>query len=831
MAKLRTVTPKKGAKPKGIDTPESAPRRSARDTTPSAKKVAADALSAVSKVVKSVTPAKSTPAKASTTKAKATTAKACPAKTTRATTKKSPAKADANETPVEESPAKSRGRPRKAAATEPSKAEPSGVAKDTKPMRFRRAGDPLATEDNGGWIPITKKASPAKRGAKAKATGDKSYKNQETVDDDSEDDDGGFMGIVQSIEALSPRTPSRPRKESPSRAVSRSPAPRGRRQSPKKTSAAAPKSPVRATSKSPKPRTVAKARSKSPQKKAQANVLDEDSEFPTKTRSKSPAKPAAKSRSRSPGKRAPVNVHFQDEEECEPEPDFAELPPSRRSKSPSKPKTTASSDDPSVTARKRSESPAKKAGPGRPKKRPTEISTRTRSRSSASRSPSVDAAPENLKIQKTRGLGSPVRIQQPGANASRTFSPHKPASQAGLPQTAMRPRSPSPDKAGKGKSKSSTTNKARSPSRKPDFFTCFNSNSIEGKILQRVEAEAFKFAKAKLAKNEPFREVPDWKAEHYEVIAFKRGLDRARKEFAMRTIAGNEEQHQKNSPKKRSRSKSRSRSPSKSKSKGEGGSEPPSVNGVDPPSESEESELDEDRDFVYDAQTGPAKRVPAKRKAADSLPSPLKKMARTPSRGNSPTKRSPTKSSPPKAKGKRKAATTSEPPPLVREGESSAPNRGPIHSSTNPQFVRGIDNKRNPFFESMPAPEVWHRRMPPYFPFGETPYMEQVMSNQISADLAKGEKPAKEASGLKSLWGWFGSKSNAEAQKVESTAQDGENRVLPGQLPSATDAEIKRFATQLQGQSKGQKRKASDEQVAAPSSKAPKRRRGPGSDE
>ena len=46
--------------------------------------------------------------------------------------------------------------------------------------------------------------------------------------------------------------------------------------------------------------------------------------------------------------------------------------------------------------------------------------------------------------------------------------------------------------------------------------------------------------------------------------------------------------------------------------------------------------------------------------------------------------------------------------------------------------------KPNPFFETMPAPEVWHRRMPPYFPFGETPYMEQVLSRQINADLARG---------------------------------------------------------------------------------------------
>ena len=46
--------------------------------------------------------------------------------------------------------------------------------------------------------------------------------------------------------------------------------------------------------------------------------------------------------------------------------------------------------------------------------------------------------------------------------------------------------------------------------------------------------------------------------------------------------------------------------------------------------------------------------------------------------------------------------------------------------------------KRNPFHETLPAPEVWHRNMPPYFPFGETPFMEQEISRQIDEDLRRG---------------------------------------------------------------------------------------------
>jgi len=40
---------------------------------------------------------------------------------------------------------------------------------------------------------------------------------------------------------------------------------------------------------------------------------------------------------------------------------------------------------------------------------------------------------------------------------------------------------------------------------------------------------------------------------------------------------------------------------------------------------------------------------------------------------------------------------------------------------------------------SLPYPEVWHRKEAARFPYGETTHMELVMSNQISADLARGK--------------------------------------------------------------------------------------------
>lgn len=67
---------------------------------------------------------------------------------------------------------------------------------------------------------------------------------------------------------------------------------------------------------------------------------------------------------------------------------------------------------------------------------------------------------------------------------------------------------------------------------------------------------------------------------------------------------------------------------------------------------------------------------------------------------------------------------------------SNEANRGKIFSYTNPPVITVENKKRpNPFFETMPAPEVWHRRMPPFFMFGETKYMEQKISDDINRDL------------------------------------------------------------------------------------------------
>ena len=44
-----------------------------------------------------------------------------------------------------------------------------------------------------------------------------------------------------------------------------------------------------------------------------------------------------------------------------------------------------------------------------------------------------------------------------------------------------------------------------------------------------------------------------------------------------------------------------------------------------------------------------------------------------------------------------------------------------------------------PRLPELPHAEVWHRKEAARFPYGETPHMEQVMSRQITADLARGK--------------------------------------------------------------------------------------------
>ncbi|GAB7349323.1 hypothetical protein MBLNU459_g8460t1 [Dothideomycetes sp. NU459] len=62
---------------------------------------------------------------------------------------------------------------------------------------------------------------------------------------------------------------------------------------------------------------------------------------------------------------------------------------------------------------------------------------------------------------------------------------------------------------------------------------------------------------------------------------------------------------------------------------------------------------------------------------------------------------------------------------------------------TEPSVATNMaETAKDTWYEEMPRPEVWHRDMPPVFPFGETPYMEAELSEQIQSDLQQGKQPA-----------------------------------------------------------------------------------------
>lgn len=82
----------------------------------------------------------------------------------------------------------------------------------------------------------------------------------------------------------------------------------------------------------------------------------------------------------------------------------------------------------------------------------------------------------------------------------------------------------------------------------------------------------------------------------------------------------------------------------------------------------------------------------------------------------------------------------------IVEGAPMSSKRGNYESSTNPGIIKILVDKSkpdewqervNPFYETLPGPEVWHRNMPPFFSFGETKFMQQYISDEINRDLAR----------------------------------------------------------------------------------------------
>jgi len=75
----------------------------------------------------------------------------------------------------------------------------------------------------------------------------------------------------------------------------------------------------------------------------------------------------------------------------------------------------------------------------------------------------------------------------------------------------------------------------------------------------------------------------------------------------------------------------------------------------------------------------------------------------------------------------------------AKAGSTHESDRGLIISPTNLPKIPVL-NADSRFFETLPAPEVWHRRMAPYFTFGETPHMQKLASDQIQDDLQRSKQ-------------------------------------------------------------------------------------------
>lgn len=117
-----------------------------------------------------------------------------------------------------------------------------------------------------------------------------------------------------------------------------------------------------------------------------------------------------------------------------------------------------------------------------------------------------------------------------------------------------------------------------------------------------------------------------------------------------------------------------------------------------------------------------------------------------------------------------------------------------------------LEFSRDPWHEQLPSAEVWHRDMAPFFPFGDTPHMESVLSREIENGLIKGkcrrrvlaspmltfapsdknQKPAPP--------GWIKNSLNSVVELFTGKPKDWNKApwVSPWNLPEVTDEEVEK---------------------------------------
>ena len=263
----------------------------------------------------------------------------------------------------------------------------------------------------------------------------------------------------------------------------------------------------------------------------------------------------------------------------------------------------------------------------------------------------------------------------------------------------------------------STANTDRRPSRRSSAGTAFLKRFEEpddyGKALRGIESKSYKLRKEEKAFSGNVQAV----GKEDQRQAGKRGVEQAELELALRTMGDNSEQRVRDCHNEKTvRLSSQERAQHTGR-----------------------------RSSFYDLHKDQAKKHRPVVEVVESEDDPADTDIQSTAKPSSKRKQSADQSYP--AKNTSGVRPTGYRQPRNSQGEiiplhpgyPSAPNRGTIHFVANPEFIPDTNNRRNLFFETMPGPEVWHRRMPPYFPFGETPFMEREMSRQINEDLARGE--------------------------------------------------------------------------------------------
>ena len=433
----------------------------------------------------------------------------------------------------------------------------------------------------------------------------------------------------------------------------------------------------------------------------------------TKSSARKPVKAASTASTRSKST-SPVRKHsYQDVPAMEPQQDLAatstkahcgrgskaQSPDRRRSRSVPRDnarKTATTKQSRSVGSR--SQSPGKLARPQSrqvppplsPTPSPTLPPPKPRGRP---RSPSVGSQNNELRVGKTRGPQNPTKRVPDGLVRARTVSPTKSlqdgtaarkASDTAKNEVGGRSRSPSKPLGHSSPVRASSANTVA-------FGKRFSQNDDYGRALKRIERIAYQCTK----------EGKDAAVDHDSQIskddedqAKQRGVRRAQLEMRLNTegaIVPDRVLQRSSASPERSRT---SRNGTDDSTGANATSARKASNGVSPNRH---------------------------RSSGNSQSSPTRGTQRSVSQSSAASNKSKEDNTP------------------LSEGQPSGKGRGTIHSVTNPEFIPDTTTlRKNPFFETMPGAEIWHRRMPHFLPFGETPYMEKVMSRQISEDLARG---------------------------------------------------------------------------------------------